>query len=89
MVEGFCTQGGLRAQPSRDDCRVFVESLGSLDAEALTQELGAKMVRGNWHASCITHGCSHQCDPRTGQTASKSHYAGSLPCAPGHQAVHR
>ena len=56
MVEGFCTPGGLRAQPSRDDCRMFVESLGALDAEALTAELEAKMVR----TVCLLSGCCHR-----------------------------
>ena len=56
-MEGFCTPGGLRAQPSRDDCRVFVESLGSLDAEALTQELEAKMVRAPALSGTGAPGC--------------------------------
>lgn len=44
MVDAFCTPGGLRAQPSQDDCRVFVESLGHLDGDAIVAELEAKMV---------------------------------------------
>ena len=44
-MDAFCTPGGLRAQPSRDDCRVFVESLGRLDGDAVVSQLEAKMVR--------------------------------------------
>jgi len=44
LVDQICTPGGLRAQPSREDLRVFVESAGSLNGDTLAQLLEAKMV---------------------------------------------
>jgi hypothetical protein len=45
LVDQICTPGGLRAQPTREDLRIFVESAGSMNGDALAQLLEAKMVR--------------------------------------------
>ena len=83
---GFCTPGGLRAQPSRDDCRVFVESLGSLDAEALTQELEAKMVRGPALGAMLC--ASEACHAALGSKARRERSScGSAPVVWGVQCV--
>jgi hypothetical protein len=45
LVEGLCAPGGLRAQPAREDLRLFVERVGSLNGPRVAQLLQAKMVR--------------------------------------------
>ena len=83
VVEAFCTPGGLRAQPSRDDCRVFVESLGHLNGDAIVQELEAKMVRLHlhWHAAACWlaadwQACSCQCSDKAQLSGKQSTLAG-------------
>lgn len=44
-VDGICAVGGLRAQPSREDLRVFVENVASLNGPRVAELLQAKMVR--------------------------------------------
>ena len=44
-MDQICTPGGLRAQPSRDDLRVFVESAGSLSGTRIAECLEDKLVR--------------------------------------------
>lgn len=44
LVDGLCAPGGLRAQPAREDLRLFVESIGNLDGARVAQLLQAKMV---------------------------------------------
>ena len=43
-MEGICAVGGLRAQPSREDLRMFVENVASLDGARVAELLHAKMV---------------------------------------------
>ena len=43
-MEGICAVGGLRAQPSREDLRMFVESVASLNGARVAELLQAKMV---------------------------------------------
>ena len=43
-VEGICAVGGVRAQPGREDLRVFVENVASLDGSRVAELLQAKMV---------------------------------------------
>ena len=45
-VEGICAVGGLRTQPSREDLRVFVENVASLDGGRVAELLQEKMVNG-------------------------------------------
>ena len=44
-MDGLCAPGGLRAQPAREDLRLFVESIGNLDGARVAQLLQAKMAR--------------------------------------------
>lgn len=43
-MEGICAVGGVRAQPGREDLRVFVENVASLDGSRVAELLQAKMV---------------------------------------------
>lgn len=43
-MEGICALGGLRAQPSREDLRMFVENVASLNGAQVAELLQAKMV---------------------------------------------
>jgi hypothetical protein len=43
-VDGICAVGGLRAQPSREDLRLFVENVASLNGARVAALLHAKMV---------------------------------------------
>ena len=45
LVDDMCTPGGLRAQPDREDLRLFVENAASLNGTTVAQLLQAKMVR--------------------------------------------
>ena len=49
-VDGICAVGGLRAQPSREDLRVFVENVASLNGARVAELLQAKMVRNTGSA---------------------------------------
>ncbi len=40
----MCTPGGLRAQPDREDLRLFVENAASLNGTTVAELLQAKMV---------------------------------------------
>ena len=44
LVDDMCTPGGLRAQPDREDLRLFVESAASLNGTVVAELLQAKMV---------------------------------------------
>lgn len=55
LVNQVCTPGGVRAQPSAEDLRIFVESVGSLRGNEVAQQLEAKLV------SFIPHKWSHSC----------------------------
>ena len=44
LVNQICTPGGLRAQPSREDLRIFVESLGSQSGQQIAELLEDKLV---------------------------------------------
>lgn len=52
LVDDMCTPGGLRAQPDREDLRLFVESSASLNGTAVAELLQAKMV-----CILLLHGC--------------------------------
>lgn len=43
-MDGICAVGGLRAQPSREDLRLFVENVASLNGARVAELLQAKMV---------------------------------------------
>lgn len=43
-MDGICAVGGVRAQPSREDLRMFVENVASLNGATVAQLLQAKMV---------------------------------------------
>ena len=45
LVDDMCTPGGLRAQPDREDLRLFVENAASLNGTTVAELLQAKMVR--------------------------------------------
>jgi hypothetical protein len=45
LVENICTPGGLRAQPDREDLRLFVESAAGVSGQRVAQLLHAKIVR--------------------------------------------
>ena len=45
LVNDMCTPGGLRAQPDREDLRLFVENAASLNGTTVAELLQAKMVR--------------------------------------------
>ena len=45
LVDAMCTPGGLRAQPDREDLRLFVENAASLNGTTVAELLQAKMVR--------------------------------------------
>ncbi|CAL5227111.1 g10020 [Coccomyxa viridis] len=47
-VEGICALGGLRAQPSREDLRMFVENVASLNGAQVAELLQAKMEGASW-----------------------------------------
>lgn len=44
LVNQICTPGGLRAQPSREDLRIFVESVGSHSGQEVAELLEDKLV---------------------------------------------
>jgi len=44
LVDDMCTPGGLRAQPDREDLRLFVENAASLNGTTVAELLQAKMV---------------------------------------------
>lgn len=44
LVDDMCTPGGLRAQPDREDLRLFVENAASLNGTYVAERLQAKMV---------------------------------------------
>lgn len=48
-VERICTPAGLRTAPSREDLRVFMDAIASLDGIAVAQALQRKLVR--WGAA--------------------------------------
>lgn len=45
LVDGICAVGGVRAQPSREDLRLFVENIASLNGTRVAELLRAKMVQ--------------------------------------------
>ncbi len=61
-VEGICAVGGLRAQPSREDLRIFVENVASLNGARVAELLQAKMVI---RASNALTACTMSCDTLT------------------------
>ncbi|DBA99312.1 hypothetical protein WJX82_003226 [Trebouxia sp. C0006] len=48
LVDDMCTPGGLRAQPDREDLRLFVENAASLNGTTVAELLQAKMESGSW-----------------------------------------
>lgn len=48
LVNDMCTPGGLRAQPDREDLRLFVENAASLNGTTVAELLQAKMESGSW-----------------------------------------
>ena len=44
LVDDMCTPGGLRAQPDREDLRLFVENAASSNGTTVAELLQAKMV---------------------------------------------
>ena len=48
-VDGVCAVGGVRAQPAREDLRLFVENVASLDGSRVAELLQAKMVSNTQH----------------------------------------
>jgi hypothetical protein len=44
-VDGICAYGGVRAQPAREDLRLFVENMASLDGGRVAELLQSKLVR--------------------------------------------
>lgn len=48
LVDDMCTPGGLRAQPDREDLRLFVENAASLNGTTIAESLQAKMESGSW-----------------------------------------
>ena len=44
LVDGICTIGGLRAHPAREDLRLFVQNVASLNGTTVAELLHAKMV---------------------------------------------
>mgnify|MGYP001810711119 CR=1 FL=1 len=46
LVDRLCTPAGLRAAPSGEDLRAFVEGLAPLDGPAVARLLQRKLVRG-------------------------------------------
>ena len=48
-MDGICAVGGVRAQPGREDLRVFVENVASLDGSRVAELLQAKMVSKAQH----------------------------------------
>ena len=57
LVNQVCTPGGMRAHPSREDLRIFVESVGSLNGVVVAERLEEKMVSLFWvlHRSGSMH----------------------------------
>ena len=51
LVNQVCTPGGMRAHPSREDLRIFVESVGSLSGVVVAERLEEKMVSPFWVVS--------------------------------------
>ena len=59
LVDDMCTPGGLRAQPDREDLRLFVENAASLNGNTVAELLQAKMVHCQRYAvlsPCETSG---------------------------------
>lgn len=48
LVNDMCTPGGLRAQPDREDLRLFVENAASLNGTTVAELLQAKMEKASW-----------------------------------------
>ncbi|BDA40999.1 probable AP-4 complex accessory subunit Tepsin at N-terminal half [Coccomyxa sp. Obi] len=48
LVDGICAVGGVRAQPSREDLRLFVENIASLNGTRVAELLRAKMEDASW-----------------------------------------
>ncbi|CAL8466715.1 g6251 [Coccomyxa elongata] len=48
LVDGICAVGGVRAQPSREDLRLFVEKIASLNGTRVAELLRAKMEDASW-----------------------------------------
>ncbi|DBA95962.1 TPA: hypothetical protein ACH3X1_001480 [Trebouxia sp. C0004] len=48
LVDDMCTPGGLRAQPDREDLRLFVENAASLNGTTVAELLQTKMESGSW-----------------------------------------
>ncbi|KAK9803894.1 hypothetical protein WJX72_002592 [[Myrmecia] bisecta] len=48
LVDQICTPGGLRAQPEREDLRVFVESTANHNGPTLARLLQNKLESGSW-----------------------------------------
>ena len=44
LVDALCTPGGLRAAPEREDLRVFVESIATVNGTTIADLLREKMV---------------------------------------------
>lgn len=65
LVDGICALGGVRAQPSREDLRLFVENIASLNGTRVAELLHAKMV-GTWPLSKT---CLYQADCRLHDSA--------------------
>lgn len=43
-MDGICATGGMRAQPVREDLRLFVENIASLNGTRVAELLHSKMV---------------------------------------------
>ena len=55
-VDRICMPAGLRAAPSREDLRAFVDATASLDGAAVAQLLQRKLVRRGMHAGWLLQG---------------------------------
>ena len=44
LVNQVCTPGGVRAQPSPEELRIFIESVGSLSGQEIADQLENKLV---------------------------------------------
>jgi hypothetical protein len=50
LVDNICTPGGLRAQPDREDLRLFVETAAGLSGQRIAKLLQEKIV--SFHSAC-------------------------------------
>eukprot|EP00884_Botryococcus_braunii_P011304 jgi/Botrbrau1/20174/Bobra.0173s0072.1 len=51
LVDNICTPGGLRAQPDREDLRLFVETAAGLSGQRIAKLLQAKIEGPSWQVA--------------------------------------